>query len=156
MSLNIYDTTKGLLTQLRPKVLDELGLQGAIQHLVRELECERNGISTTIIWNEPIERDAETSDATNVTLYRICQEALNNMMKYAQASEVTITVSFQKKAYLTVKDNGIGFKHEDTLDGLGLLGIRERVQVLGGKFTLITQSGSNAVGTELQVILPML
>ena len=78
------------------------------------------------------------------------------MMKYAQASEVTITVSFQKKAYLTVKDNGIGFKHEDTLDGLGLLGIRERVQVLGGKFTLITQSGSNAVGTELQVILPML
>jgi two-component system sensor histidine kinase UhpB len=156
LSLNIYDTTKGLLTQLRPKVLDELGLEGAIQHLVRELECERNGISTTIIWNEPIERDAETNDATNVTLYRICQEALNNMMKYAQASEVTITVSFQKKAYLTVKDNGIGFKHEDTLDGLGLLGIRERVQVLGGKFTLITQSGNKAIGTELQVILPML
>lgn len=156
LSLNIYDTTKGLLTRLRPKTLDDLGLKQAVLELVRELECEANGIKTTIIWSETLPMGTELSDATNITLYRICQEALNNMVKYAQATEATITLTFQEEAHLSVKDNGIGFKPEDTLAGLGLRGISERVQVLGGKFILTTQSDSQQPGTELQVILPIL
>jgi two-component system sensor histidine kinase UhpB len=156
LSLNIYDTTKGLLTRLRPKSLDDLGLKEAVQQLVRELECEANGIKTTIIWHQELQTDTELSDATSVTLYRICQEALNNMVKYAQATEATITLTFQQEAHLSVKDNGVGFKQEDTLSGFGLRGMRERVQVLGGKFILTTQSESQSPGTELQVVLPML
>lgn len=156
LSLNIYDTTKGLLTRLRPKTLDDLGLQEAIHQLVRELECEANGIKTTVIWNELRQIPAELSDATNVTLYRICQEALNNIIKYAQATEATITLTFKQEAHLTVKDNGVGFKQEYTLAGFGLRGMRERVQVLGGQFILITQSDSKQPGTELQIVLPML
>lgn len=156
LSLNIYDTTKGLLTKLRPKTLDDLGLEQALHQLVRDLECAAHGIKTTIIWDEPVKRDPELSDATNVTLYRICQEALNNIVKYAQATEASITLTFRQQAYLTVKDNGIGFKQEDTSAGFGLRGMRERVQVLGGKFILTTQAESRQSGTQLQIVLPML
>lgn len=156
LSLNIYDTTKGLLTQLRPKTLDDLGLEDAIHQLVRELECEANGISTTIIWNEPTDVHFDLSDATSVTLYRICQEALNNMVKYAQATEARITVTFEQDIYLTVKDNGVGFKPEDTLRGFGLRGMKERVQALGGKFTLSSDPSSQQPGTALYVVLPKL
>ena len=156
LSLNIYDTTKGLLTRLRPKTLDDLGLQEAIHQLIRELECELNGLIVTIIWNDSVKQGIELSDATNVTLYRICQEALNNMIKYAQATEATVELTINHEVHLTIKDNGIGFKQEDTLSGFGLRGMRERVQVLGGKFILTTQSESLISGTELKVVLPML
>ncbi|CAG20731.1 signal transduction histidine-protein kinase/phosphatase UhpB [Photobacterium profundum] len=156
LSLNIYDTTKGLLTQLRPKTLDDLGLEEAIHQLVRELECEANGISTTIIWNEPTDVDLDLSDATSVTLYRICQEALNNMVKYAQATEAKITITFENDIYLTVKDNGVGFKPEEALRGFGLRGMKERVQALGGEFTLSSDSGTQKPGTALHVVLPKL
>lgn len=156
LSLNIYDTTKGLLSQLRPKTLDDLGLEQAIHQLVRDLECETNGIKTTVAWNEDVQKSSELSDATNVTLYRVCQEALNNIVKYAQATETVITLTFQQQAYLSVKDNGIGFKQEDTLGGFGLRGMRERVQALGGKFTLTTKAEDNSPGTLLEVVLPML
>ncbi|PSW07251.1 signal transduction histidine-protein kinase/phosphatase UhpB [Photobacterium lipolyticum] len=156
LSLNIYDTTKGLLTQLRPKTLDDLGLEEAIYQLVREMECEASGIRTSITCDELNESDTELSDAMSVTLYRICQEALNNVVKYAEATEVSITLSFQKDAFLVVKDNGIGFQPEETTRGFGLRGMRERVQALGGRFTLISCQNGDGRGTELQVVLPVL
>ncbi|MDX1301898.1 signal transduction histidine-protein kinase/phosphatase UhpB [Photobacterium sp.] len=156
LSLNIYDTTKGLLTQLRPKTLDDLGLEEAIYQLVREMECEASGIRTSITCDELNESDAALSDAMSVTLYRICQEALNNVVKYAAATEVSITLSFRKDAFLVVKDNGIGFQPEETTRGFGLRGMRERVQALGGQFTLISCQNGDGRGTELQVVLPVL
>lgn len=156
LSLNIYDTTKGLLTQLRPKSLDDLGLEEAVHQLVRELECESQGIETYIAWHHDGQDLADLSDTMSVTLYRICQEALNNVVKYASASQVSICVRVRDEVELVVKDNGIGFKPEHTLQGLGLRGMRERVQALGGTFTLSSQTQGKGKGTELRVILPAL
>ena len=155
LSLNIYDTTKGLLTQLRPKSLDDLGLEEAVHQLVREMECESQGIETRIAWHHD-KPQAELSDTMSVTLYRICQEALNNTVKYADATKVSIVFCIREEVELVVKDNGIGFKQEQTMQGFGLRGMRERVQALGGTFLLESRTEGNGQGTELRVRLPAL
>jgi len=166
LSLNVYDTTKGLLIRLRPKTLDDLGLEEAVVQLVRDLECDANGIDTKIIWNTTEYDATELTDATKVTLYRICQEALNNVVKYARASQLTLTFTLEESVRLSIQDNGIGFKPEDNLKGFGLRGMRERVQALGGEFKLdsvccqqlteTAESGADSSGTRLSVVLPIL
>lgn len=156
LSLNIYDTTKGLLTRLRPKSLDDLGLEEAIHQLVREMECESQGIETAIAWPTEDEQLANLSDTMNVTLYRICQEALNNIVKYAGATRLSIEVRIRDQVELVIRDNGIGFTQEQTLQGFGLRGMRERVQALGGTFWLESRTEGDGQGTELRVLLPAL
>ena len=156
LSLNIYDTTKGLLTRLRPKSLDDLGLEEAVHQLVREMECESQGIETRIYWDGEREQLAGLSDAMNVTLYRICQEALNNIVKYAVATQVCIRFCIRDEVELVISDNGIGFKQEQTMQGFGLRGMRERVQALGGNFLLESLTDGPLQGTRLQVRLPAL
>lgn len=172
LSLNVYDTTKGLLTKLRPKTLDDFGLQEAVEQLVRDLEFEEHGMNVAIVWqpSEPGIQSGDTritdlSDATNVTVYRICQEALNNVVKYSQATEVSISIDVGEWVKLSIIDNGVGFKPQDNLKGFGLRGIRERVQALGGQINLRSVCGDKTQqpisnrelsGTNLSVSLPIL
>ncbi|CAH8190050.1 signal transduction histidine-protein kinase/phosphatase UhpB [Vibrio aestuarianus] len=160
LSLNVYDTTKGLLTRLRPKTLDDLGLEEAIEQLLRDLEFNAHGVQTHVEWcdNSALKLKA-LSDATKVTLYRLCQEALNNALKYAQAEHIHIHFSLGSSVTLHITDDGIGLKAEDHLKGFGLRGMRERVQALGGQFQLHSeckQSNVSTHGTRLTVILPNL
>jgi len=152
LSLNIYDTTRGLLNRLRPKALDDLGLESAIQQLVMDLEFESQNIKTSIYCkiDEP-----DLNDTLRSTLFRICQESLNNIAKYAKASEVTVSL-FQKnnEYHLLVCDNGIGLKKEAVKHGFGLVGIQERVQALGGIFNIASGDNTYKDGTKLTVILP--
>jgi two-component system sensor histidine kinase UhpB len=158
LSLNIYDTTRGLLHRLRPKALDDLGLEGAIQQLITELEFSSQKIETLIYYD--IE-ERYLNDTLSATLFRICQESLNNIIKYAQASEVTVSL-FKKnidneyKYYLIVADNGVGLKETDKGHGFGLVGIQERVQALGGDFSITSHQNKNEqkCGTRLTVRLP--
>ncbi|PHM29192.1 signal transduction histidine-protein kinase/phosphatase UhpB [Xenorhabdus budapestensis] len=160
LSLNIYDTTKMLLSRLRPKILDDLGLKEAIEQLLRDMEFEALGISVEIQW----EVDSDTvieqlSDATKATLYRLCQEALNNALKYSQADSIKLHFSIKEMIRLLIKDNGIGCKIEDHTKGFGLRGMRERVQALGGNFSIHSekqQDDSTRTGTDLSIILPKL
>lgn len=104
-------------------------------------------------------------DTTSVTLYRICQEALNNIAKYSQATEVIIELDIDQKIKLQIEDNGIGFKAEDAFKGFGLRGIRERVEVLGGHCSIVSYHHDDKfqnkalrkqeTGTTLVIILPI-
>ncbi|WP_426577527.1 signal transduction histidine-protein kinase/phosphatase UhpB [Xenorhabdus stockiae] len=160
LSLNVYDTTKMLLSRLRPKVLDDFGLKEAIEQLLRDMEFEAHGISVEINWE--IDSDAvieQLSDATKATLYRLCQEALNNALKYSQADCIKVHFSIKEMVRLLIKDNGIGCKAEDHMKGFGLRGMRERVQALGGIFSIHSekqQNESTRSGTDLSIILPKL
>ncbi|AOM40373.1 signal transduction histidine-protein kinase/phosphatase UhpB [Xenorhabdus hominickii] len=158
LSLNVYDTTKGLLSRLRPKILDDLGLKEAIEQLLRDMEFETHGIVVDIHWVADSAAIIEQlSDTTKVTLYRLCQEALNNALKYAQADRIELHFSVKGMIHLLIKDNGIGCKAEDHMKGFGLRGMRERVQALGGKFSIHSekrQDGSTYLGTDLSIILP--
>ena len=96
------------------------------------------------------------SDATSATLYRICQEALNNAQKYAQASRLEIDIKLGDEVELKIQDNGIGFKLQDSQKGFGLKGMQERVQALGGRFNIrsYSQHESEQHGTSIRVELP--
>lgn len=158
LSFNIYDTTRGLLNRLRPKALDDLGLEGAIKQLIMELEFGSQKIEASIYY-EIDER--YLNDSLRSTLFRICQESLNNIIKYAQASEVTVAlfkkiINDEYQYHLVISDNGIGLKETDKNQGFGLIGIRERVQALGGDFSLISHQKGQECGTRLTVTLPVI
>lgn len=154
LSLNVYDTTKGLLTRLRPKALDDLDLVEALQQLVREMEFEQQGVDVSFKLQGG--HVSTLSDATSATLYRICQEALNNAQKYAQASRLEIDIKLGDEVELKIQDNGIGFKLQDSQKGFGLKGMQERVQALGGRFNIrsYSQHESEQHGTSIRVELP--
>lgn len=142
-----------LARDLRPAVLDDLGLLAALRSYSREYS-ERVGIPVHIAAPGSIPRlgaDAETA------LFRVVQEALTNVAKHAAASHVWIDVSrHAERLEVRVRDDGQGF---DTgrLDvgrhvGLGLAGIEERVQLLGGNFEVQSRPGD---GTSIQVSIPL-
>ncbi|MBC8953680.1 signal transduction histidine-protein kinase/phosphatase UhpB [Xenorhabdus sp. PB62.4] len=160
LSLNVYDTTKGLLSRLRPKILDDLGLKEAIEQLLRDMEFASHDILVEIHWEaDSAVAIEQLSDTTKITLYRLCQEALNNALKYSQANHIELHFSVREKIKLLIKDNGIGCKAEDHMKGFGLRGMRERVQALGGTFSIYSekrQDGLAHSGTDLSIIFPKL
>ncbi|ATD38522.1 signal transduction histidine-protein kinase/phosphatase UhpB [Aeromonas salmonicida] len=124
-----------------------LGIYDAVRGLLRELELERHGIVTRLEWQLT---DEGLSDAQRVTLFRVCQEGLNNVVKHANASSVTIRAHRQaERLLLLLEDDGCGLPEHRSPQGYGLLGIRERVQALGGSLQL-----SCIHGTQLTVHLP--
>ncbi|WP_394143508.1 signal transduction histidine-protein kinase/phosphatase UhpB [Vibrio atypicus] len=158
LSVNIYDTTSALLNRLRPKTLDDLGLKDAICQTIDELEFKSQKIKVFTFFKID---EKELNDSVKIILYRTCQETLNNIVKYADASEVSIlilTKTLKEKShyYLSISDNGVGFEPHRVKRGLGLKGINERVLALGGIFKLSSNksSSSNRTGTTLTVILP--
>ncbi|MGB5197557.1 MAG: ATP-binding protein, partial [Candidatus Deferrimicrobium sp.] len=147
----IIRTVRKIATDLRPGILDELGVIAAIRWLVKNFQ-NRTRISCKVTVREV----AKISDIVCATaIFRIVQEALTNVMRHAAASQVNVIL--EKKddiLFLEVRDNGIGIKEERIFDSksLGLTGIRERVLLLGGEAVI---SGKPGEGTSVRVTLPM-
>ncbi len=163
LSLNVYDTTKGLLSRLRPKILDDLGIKDALLQLISDLECEANGLVVEINLDKPYKSDlnyTDLSDTTKVTIYRICQEALNNTVKHARASYASVNIHLDDKVTLFIRDNGIGLNTKDTFQGFGLKGMKERVQALGGTLQIHSERSEPGnqyrEGTEICIVLPLI
>lgn len=139
-----------LVTQLRPAVLDHLGLVAAIEWQCQDFQ-KRTGIPCTCVTSaDDIAMDAEQATA----LFRICQEALTNIARHAQATAVTVKLeSKNASVQLMVIDNGRGIPDTKVSDrqSLGLLGMRERVALFGGEITI---QGSLGKGTAVTVWLP--
>ena len=139
---------------LRPLALEDLGLIPALQFLVNRL-AQEEGISAEL----QIEGEAAgLSPDLETAVYRLVQEALSNIRKHAQASEILVTVRFlQRQTILEIQDNGIGFAvPESTTDlarngSFGLLGMEERAHLFGGDISI--QSAINQ-GSIIRVILP--
>jgi two-component system NarL family sensor kinase len=135
---------------LRPSLLDTLGLSPAIDQLVREFE-QRTTIRTQY---EGELDDAQVDKDVSVTLFRIIQEALGNIERHSRASAAIISLSTSKRAIaLRVEDNGVGFDPGlmDRSQGIGLRNIRERVDHHRGTFSISSYHGR----TELQVEIPV-
>lgn len=155
LSLNIYDTTKGLLNRIRPKILDDLELQQAIQNLFLELDLKTHGISSTLFWEN--RANIKLDHIQEITLYRLCQEGLNNIVKYANASQVKISVRIRQDIQVLIQDNGDGFNPATEKQGVGLKGMKERVDILCGEFQLISRQRSQLStqhGTMIKITLP--
>ena len=139
-----------LAVELRPAALDDFGLVPAIERL-RDLVTEQSGISVEV--RSEI-GDQRLSPETETTLYRIAQEALTNVVKHADARSVRMRLSRSgNRIVLVVQDDGRGFEPESVRDGgVGLLGMRERIALVGGRLTIESTEGA---GTMLTAEVPI-
>jgi two-component system sensor histidine kinase UhpB len=147
----MIQTVRKIATELRPLILDDLGLVAAIDWQAQEFQ-NRTGIRCECIGcTEDLELDRDRSTA----LFRILQESLTNVARHSRASAVTIKLHpLRDRIVLTVRDNGIGITEKEISDprSLGILGMRERARIFGGELTF---TGSSGKGTTVEVLLPI-
>jgi signal transduction histidine kinase len=150
---DIVELVRRIAADLRPAILDDLGITAALEQQLRRLR-ESSGIQTTLTVAE--EAEMEMLDMlTGATLYRIAQEALANVVRHANATTVEISLVIAGgAAVLKIQDNGRGMSREKAKDpqSLGLIGIRERAELLGGSVTIDSPPGE---GTMVIATLPL-
>jgi signal transduction histidine kinase len=142
-----------LVWQLRPTALDDLGLQDALTNFAQN--WSKHFRIPAEVLTRGLRKEASTSEI-DTTLYRIAQEALNNVAKHARASSVTVLLEGRADAVsLIIEDDGVGFDAEHTSGangkGLGLVGMRERAALVGGTAEVESQPGE---GTRVIVRIP--
>ncbi|MDD5510410.1 MAG: PAS domain S-box protein [Dehalococcoidales bacterium] len=151
---SIADGVRRFSHNLRPDLLDELGISVALELLAKESELT-GGPHTTV---KKIGYELRLPSEQELLLFRIAQEALNNVKKHSQATEASIEVCFaRKKVRLCVNDNGIGFDPPQELSNLarkgklGLVSVSERVRLLDGSLRIDSHKGK---GTTVVVDFP--
>ena len=143
---------RNIATQLRPSLLDDLGFVAAARWFLGQAERR---LEIPVIWDGP-ETDGDLPSPVATALYRVLQEALTNIGRYARARRVK--VSFHEvsgRARLTIQDDGVGFDPEIQAvsgGGLGLVGMRERIEALQGQFQVLSAPGKGCV---IKVELPL-
>jgi PAS domain S-box-containing protein len=146
---NTIKDVQRISSDLRPGILDDLGLAAAIEWYSEEFE-KRTGIRCSLSLDDSILGDSQK----DLIFFRVLQEALTNVIRHANASSVGIKL-YQSKAgtAMTIQDNGIGMLPEKKESGksLGLIGMRERVRQFGGKIDISSKKGE---GTKLTIIIP--
>jgi signal transduction histidine kinase len=146
----VSDQLRRLSHELRPPILDQLGLMPALQFLSDGFR-KRAGLKVDI--ENFIADRGRLAHPIETALYRTVQEALNNVVKHAHAKDVRVRIWIEQQLVCcTVKDDGAGFQASGGPSGLGLVGIRERVGSLHGAFEINSRPGS---GTELRVSIPL-
>jgi len=141
---------RGMSHRLRPVMLDTLGLAAALQNLGDET-CGQAGIAFTMeVEGEPI----DLPDDVKTVLFRITQEALNNIQKHAACANASLLLSFGREAVsLSIHDDGRGFDAESVRQhpsrGIGLRNMRERIEAVGGTLTVKSQPGLTRVTAGL-------
>jgi two-component system sensor histidine kinase DegS len=150
-TLQAVEDVRRTSLDLRPSVLDDLGLVPALRWLVDRTNKE-SGINIRILVNGT---KRNLSPEAEVTIFRITQEALNNIKRHSKATEAVITLEFNTECLkITLDDNGQGFRPPKKLDRLaargklGLIGMRQRIDFLGGTFQIRSRPGE---GTRLLI-----
>ncbi len=145
---------RALITDLRPAALDALGTKAAIETLADRNAHDGLEIDISIeLAYEQGQKSTRLLDELETTLYRIAQEALTNATKHGQATRIVIEIHEDPTTvHLTVRDDGNGFDPDAQSDGFGLLGMRERTELLDGELQVNSTPGK---GTTLSVRLPV-
>ncbi len=131
---HVDEVVRDMLHRLRPTGLDELGLSAALEDCIERWRRRLPEITFQLKLQPGLE---DFDEATNITLYRLVQEGLTNVAKHSQATRVEIAIARDADGgtvVLTMRDDGVGSTPATTRRGLGLIGMRERVDALGGTF----------------------
>lgn len=145
-------SASNLAHRLRPGFLDCFGIIAAIEIEAQEFS-KRSGISCTIIKSQ---ESIELPEAYSITLFRVCQEALNNILKHAHAKHVQIEiVKGTDHLELIISDDGVGFSEvaRNKPRSFGLRGVQERVAHLGGTVKIASTLGK---GTQIAIFVPLM
>ena len=147
----VTTSANNLAHSLRPGALDQLGLIAAIEIEAQEFS-KRSGISCTLTTSQ---EDIELSDTHSITLFRILQETLNNILKHAHAKNAQVeVVKGTDHLELIISDDGVGFSEaaRNKPRSFGLRGIHERIAYLGGTVTIASSAGN---GTQIAIFIPL-
>lgn len=149
VDMNIQ-TVKRISSELRPGLLDVLGLTAALEWQIREFH-ERTGIKCKLKVTPP---EISPNKEMSTTVFRIFQETLTNVARHAEASRVTVTLECKVRSLiLLVKDNGRGITCGEISSpaSIGLMGMKERANFLGGQIEI---KGARGKGTSVRVVFP--
>ena len=154
-SLQMHQAIRNIVDELRPGLLDELGLADSLRELGNLCEKYHPDITCYLQIDDKLDG---LGDELSITTYRIVQESLTNIFKHADASEVAIVARIGTSdagepccLELVIEDNGKGMEFEDDSSGVGLPGMRERVLAMGGKFDIeLGQQG----GVQIKATVP--
>jgi len=148
------ETLRSLITDLRPAALDEFGTLGAVEALVERVA--RNGLAVDVSADLAYEQGRRPTRLTaelEAAVYRTVQEALTNAVKHGHARRAVVEIhEDDTTVYVTVRDDGAGFDPAERTDGFGLLGMRERVQLLDGSLDIASAPGE---GTTVRASFPV-
>ncbi|MGE5140160.1 MAG: histidine kinase [Rudaea sp.] len=155
MCTGAIDDLRQFVADLRPSLLDDLGLVAALREMAKQIE-QRSGMR--VEFNQSGQRRRLPSQIETV-VYRIAQEALNNSVRHSRAREASVDLHFGDDSItLCVLDNGVGFAPVSVLKvgapirAWGLLGMQERIDLVGGKFEIESAPGH---GTRLLAVIPL-
>ncbi|TCK18346.1 hypothetical protein DFR30_1624 [Thiogranum longum] len=154
VSARIYDVVHSMMQRLRPSVLDDLGLVAALEEEVEAWRNRHADVNCRFITSGDL---SSLGEAINITVYRIVQESLTNVARHAEASEVVIRLTCVMDTapphlLLSISDNGKGTGPDTRGRGLGLIGMRERVEALDGCLTIHSGPGE---GMTIEASIPV-
>ncbi|MGD7043324.1 sensor histidine kinase [Jeotgalibacillus proteolyticus] len=140
-----------IIYDLRPMALDDLGLVPTLRKYLSSIEEYSNG--TKLLFHQ-IGEESRLHPKYEVSLFRLVQESVQNALKHAQATEISVKVEIrQDRITVVIKDNGKGFDPSQKKQGsFGLIGMRERVELLAGEITVNSKPGS---GTLIMIQVPL-
>jgi signal transduction histidine kinase len=149
VAAGVLEDVRLLAHTVHPRVLEDLGLVAALEHLVREAQSRTN-VQLRMHADRPT---VQVSTEVGSTLYRVAQEALNNAVRHARATEVTIQARVEgRSARVEISDDGDGFDVEDAerrRPGMGLFAMRERMGLIGGTLAVVSRhrEGTRVIAT---------
>lgn len=156
LSINILDGIHRLIYELRPSLLDDLGLVAAVRWLT-ENNLETSGI---VVNFKTLGRQRRLLPLKETTLFRVIQEAVNNIAKHSHAKNTNISLQFKKNVIrVHIRDDGRGFNVEEAISskdrprGLGLVGMKERAAIVNGHLDIRSYPGGG--GTEINIEIPL-
>ncbi len=152
LAMRLQEGVRDLVPRLRPLALDELGLAEALRDLVEDHRAHHPGLAFELMTNGSF--DAVPGELA-IALYRVVQESLTNVVKHAQATRCTIALAAHADSLsLTVEDDGAGTAESDLVKPgrLGIRGMRERIESLGGTLVFAKAAGG---GLAVQVRVPL-
>ena len=149
LTLDLYASGRRLVRRLRPEVLDMLGLHGAVEEMIRHYN---SGGSCHFDFESEGEF-ARLGNELAISAYRIVQEALSNIMKHSTATHASVTLRMGEEALdIVIRDNGGGFDPRIASEGIGIIGMRERVVAMGGRIDIESAPGE---GAAITIRLPL-
>jgi len=143
--------TRRISAELRPLILDDLGVIAAVEWLGENF-TQRSGIACDLAVSDP---DLTWEDPLSTAIFRIVQESLTNIARHAKATHTRISIAqTNTDVLISVVDDGVGFSQKDDRkpSSFGLLGLRERANLLGGEVEIVSAPGK---GTRIEVRLPL-
>lgn len=150
---NLYALGRGIVKRLRPEIIDTLGLRDALDEIITSYKSLPSNCS----YEFDAKGNFENMDSNlAIAIYRIVQESLSNISKYAQAKNVAVFINvddIRGLIDLSISDDGVGFDVDIASAGIGLVGMRERVQGAGGEIVFDTAPGR---GTTIEISMPII